>query len=245
MVSIYVLSHPITNEVFYVGATTKTLKERLKGHYSKVYEAKKGDINWNKRLKYLNDLLPLKANITQIGTCDLDESDEAEKYAIEQYSKVCELTNQTKGGKGNNTYNMLSDEQKIITKIKIQNKLKGKPKPEGFSENLSEKRKGYDNPMGGKTKKESIVLCSNIRIIIFKNAIECNNYFEDKYAWCNIHKYIKYNKENNVKRVYKKVFEVNNLSEVKPDIKDIVESLLEREGNCYVYNRHTEEVTIN
>ena len=30
---IYALVHPITKEVVYVGQTTKSLSERLKGHY--------------------------------------------------------------------------------------------------------------------------------------------------------------------------------------------------------------------
>lgn len=30
---IYALVHPITKEIVYVGQTTKTLIERLKGHY--------------------------------------------------------------------------------------------------------------------------------------------------------------------------------------------------------------------
>jgi len=43
-IKIYVLSNPITNDIFYVGCTSLELKERLVGHYRKVNEARRGDI---------------------------------------------------------------------------------------------------------------------------------------------------------------------------------------------------------
>lgn len=39
---IYALVHPITKEVVYVGQTTKSLSERLKGHYWKLNEVNGG-----------------------------------------------------------------------------------------------------------------------------------------------------------------------------------------------------------
>lgn len=39
---IYALVHPITKEVVYVGQTTKSFSERLKGHYWKLNEANGG-----------------------------------------------------------------------------------------------------------------------------------------------------------------------------------------------------------
>ena len=44
---IYALVHPITKEVVYVGQTTKSLSERLKGHYWKLNEANNRKINPN------------------------------------------------------------------------------------------------------------------------------------------------------------------------------------------------------
>jgi hypothetical protein len=34
------------------------------------------------------------------------------------------------------------------------------------------------------------------------------------------------------------------VSDCNEGVKDIVESLLEKEGNCYVLNKHTKEITI-
>jgi hypothetical protein len=241
---IYVLRNPITNEAFYIGATTKELSERLKHHYLKVNEAERGDINWNNRLTYLKNLLPHKAKILLIKECDNTEQDELEKFYINKYSKKYKLTNSTIGGIGGNTYSLRDDEDKKLTGQLISDKLKGVKKPFGFAQNLSETRQGYSNPMGGKTKYSPIILDCKNKLIIFRNSIEANLYFNNKYCWGNLIGNAKHNKTHNNKWFYKGVYHVMFIEDCKTDIKDIVESLLEKEGNCYVYNKDTKEITI-
>ena len=240
---IYILINPINKEIFYVGCTKKPLEERLKDHYRKIYEARKGDINWNKRLSYLDNLLPHKALIVEIDRCSIHESDLLEKFWIDKYIKNHPLTNQTTGGVGGDTYSMLPKDQKIITKELISKKMKGQKKPEEFAKNLSIKRTGYGNPAAGKTKNPPVVLESTSQIIIFRNSIESNNFFDNKYAWGNLILIAKHNQNHENKHYYRKMYSVNFPQNVG-EIKDIVETLLEKEGNCYVYDKHSKKVTI-
>lgn len=241
---IYALSNPINNEVFYIGCTNLSLEMRLKGHYLKVNEANRGDINWNNRLIYLKQLLPQKANITLLDVCSMDEMYEKEKHYINHYSKLFQLTNQTIGGIGGNTYALMSTAQKIKTGELISKKIKGVKKPLGFSENLSVKRTGYGNPAAGKTKYAPIVLESSNEIIVFKNSIEANSYFSNKHTWSTIVSTSKHNEVNENKWYFKKTYNVNFLNFIEGNTKDIVASLLEREGNCYVFDKHTQKITI-
>jgi hypothetical protein len=245
MIRIYVLENPTTKKIFYVGATKKLLKHRLASHYDKLEEAKRGSINWNKRLRYLKELEPLKPNIIEVAVCEEKDKDTMEIFYIEKYSKEFTLTNQTKGGTGNDTYSLLTQNAKQLKRERVSNALKGIPKPDGFAKNLSEKRMGYNNPQAGKTKHPPIILDSSDFIIIFKNGIESNKHFNNKYTWSNLVLFAKHNAIHNNKHYYKSIFVVEFLPNINKDIKDIVESLLEREGNCYLFNKHTKEITIN
>ena len=60
---IYCLQNPITGEIFYVGCTETSLKNRLKTHYQHLKEYQNGKRNENKRYLYLEKMLPLKAEI--------------------------------------------------------------------------------------------------------------------------------------------------------------------------------------
>lgn len=242
--TIYVLSNPITNEIFYVGCTGLSLNERLKMHYRKLAEVNRGDINWNNRLIYLKDLLPHKAVITFVDKCSNSHAEALEKEYIAHYSKFCQLTNQTKGGTGGDTFSMLSSAAKINTQKLISDKLKGVKKPEGFSKNMSIKRTGYGNPAAGKTKHPPMVLESSNQILIFKNGVEANSYFENKYCWGNLILISKHNLIHKNKHNYLKTYRVEFLTNVNANIKDIVESILERDGNSYVYDKHTQKITV-
>ena len=57
---IYALKNPITNEIFYIGATSKSLEERLKMHYVHLEAFKRGERKSNKRFTYLLELFPKK-----------------------------------------------------------------------------------------------------------------------------------------------------------------------------------------
>ena len=84
---IYTLSHPITNEVRYVGKTTN-IKRRYYDHVYRHANTYKG--HWVKSLLSEN----LKPILTIIEECDNNWA-EREKYWITQYSN---LTNSTSGG---------------------------------------------------------------------------------------------------------------------------------------------------
>ena len=151
-VNIYRLVNPIDNSIVYVGQTTEPISERIKGHYWKLNEVKRGERNWTKLFHYLNNLLPIKVSIEIIKTIDttdkFNEGNFLENYYIKKYLKEGHpLLNETDGGIGNNTSKYKSNEEKTTIGLKISNKLKGKKKPVGFAEHLSKIRKGINNPM--------------------------------------------------------------------------------------------------
>jgi len=108
---IYTLSHPITNEVRYVGKTIN-IKRRYKQH---LYD-KRGShkASWVKSLK--NEGLKPIMNIVEI--CTLDNWEIQEKYWIRQFDK---LTNLKSGG--NDGYQRITTEE---TKEKIRQANLGK-----------------------------------------------------------------------------------------------------------------------
>lgn len=94
---IYILKDPITLEIRYVGVTCKSLNHRLSNH---IYYAKRRNCthvhNWILSL-LLKDLKPL---IESVEICNIDNWEEREIYWISYYSKLANLTNISKGGKG-------------------------------------------------------------------------------------------------------------------------------------------------
>ena len=60
---IYYLQNPITGEIFYVGSTECSLKNRLRTHYQHLREYERGLRKHNKRYEYLLNLRPNKATI--------------------------------------------------------------------------------------------------------------------------------------------------------------------------------------
>jgi hypothetical protein len=241
---IYTLSNPLTNEIFYIGCTKLELKDRLSAHYRRVTAANKGSVNWNKRLSYLHNLLPTKAIITEIDCCSEIISNLLEKHYIKIYSQKHSLTNQTIGGKGGDTYSMLTEESKKITSHLISKKIKGVAKPTGFSENLSKQRKGYGNPQAGKTKHPPIILENENQILIFKNALEANLFFNNRHTWSTLTTTAKHNTLHDVKWKFSKTYSVSFIAYCNANVKDIVQSFMETEGNCYVFDKHTQKITI-
>lgn len=140
---IYALVHPITKEVVYVGQTTKSLSERLKGHYWKLNEANRGERTLTPLFKYLNDLKPLMVEAILLKDVDTNEANETEIYYISEYRKINpNLLNEANGGIGGNTISNKTDEEKKAIGNKISNILSGKSKPDGFAEHLSDIRTG-------------------------------------------------------------------------------------------------------
>ena len=181
--NIYCLKNPTTNEIFYVGATIKTLEERLKKHYWDLSSFKNGNREKNKRFEYLIQLEPKIAIIELIEQVPITLLEEKEKEYILKYKKIYpNLTNIAAGGKGGDIYSNHIQERKEEISLKISTALKGKAKPKGFSDNLSESRKGKANP----NAKELLNWIVADNKYLFKYGFEINNFIGSKYAAGNV-----------------------------------------------------------
>ena len=192
---IYGLISPIDGKVVYVGATTKELSFRLKQHYWHLNEAIKGRRKMNKRFKYLNSILPLKVSIKCLYvTNDVNGLKWYESRYIKKYREINpDLLNETDGGVGQYTSSYKNDYEKVEIGTKISNALKGKSKPDGFAENLSEQRKGLGNP--GCKKLEEPIYAVNIETQRrvnkkFEYGFEVNAFVHKHNAWSNVKKAI-------------------------------------------------------
>lgn len=97
---IYVLKDPETLEVKYVGITTKTLKERLRGHLKETKDTRKK--NYHKKA-WINNLIEkdLLPTIELLEVCTADNWEEREIFHIANFKELgCNLTNIDIGGKG-------------------------------------------------------------------------------------------------------------------------------------------------
>lgn len=220
--SIYYLKNPITNEIFYVGATIRKLSARLSGHYAKLCCVKKGTVLSTPVIVYLDNLLPIKADIFLIAKVPLVDIDVEEKYYIEQYSKIYQLTNITSGGIGGDTYTMQSAQRKKEIGTKLSNILKGRAKPGGFSENLSFKRKGLKNPAVKISKYGMFVLfdSDDNPLRLFKYGFEIESFLNRKAVLNNIVRLI-----NTDKLAYG--FKWKTYENCSKEIQDIVQSKYE------------------
>lgn len=118
--SIYVLKHPITGDVRYVGKTVKNLKHRLTQHVSDIKRTNTYKSNWIKSL-IDNNLYPV---IEEIDKTSWEKSQELETYYICYYKSLgYKLCNHTLGGEGTLGRNH-SDNQKEKMRLKMISKLK-------------------------------------------------------------------------------------------------------------------------
>ncbi len=187
--TIYFLKNPNTHEIFYIGATTLTLKKRLEQHYAHLKEYKNGLRNWNKRFEYLANIEPYIAEIYSIEIVEKDILDKTESMYIGLFkSWGFNLTNSTDGGKGGNTYKYLNTIQKEKTRLRLKAKLTGKTKPKGFAENLSKSRTGINNPMSNTGKYGAIVSFDHLwqPIEMYKHSYELNAKFNNAHLHGNI-----------------------------------------------------------
>lgn len=192
---IYGLVSPIDEKVVYVGVTTKPLEYRLKQHYWHLNEVIKGRRKMNKRFEYLKNLLPLKVSIKCLYTTkDVYGLKWYESKYIKMYRDLNpDLLNETDGGFGQNTHSYKTNEEISEIGTKISNALKGKSKPDGFAENLSEKRKGKGNPMCKKLEEPIYAVNIKTRKRVnkkFEYAFEVNIFINKHNAWSNVKKAI-------------------------------------------------------
>lgn len=197
-VKIYALINPNTNEVIYVGQTTKSLEERLKSHYWKLNEAKRGGRTMTTLFKFLDSFLPNTVIITLLKEVDNDKlqgiSDYYERYYINYYRNINpNLLNEANGGIGGNTYANKSDEEKRIIGTKISNKNKGRKKPEGFASNLSVQRMGGNNPMARKFERKIGAYINSKLVKSFDYSFEINEFIGSKSAGRNVTRQLRKN----------------------------------------------------
>lgn len=192
---IYGLISPIDGKVIYVGATTKSLEYRLKQHYWHLNGAIRGERRMNKRFEYLKNLLPLKVSIKCLYTTnDVYGLKWYESKYIKIYRELNpDLLNETDGGVGQNTHKYKTDKEISEIGAKISNAIRGKAKPDGFSEHLSEIRKGLGNP--GCKKLDAPIYAVNIKTQRrvnkkFEYGFEVNSFVHKHNAWSNIKKAI-------------------------------------------------------
>lgn len=185
---IYYLQNPITLEIFYVGCTETSLKERLRTHYRHLSESERGLRKTNKRFEYLKKIHPYKPTIVLLEIVTSGSLDEREMHYIKEFRKINpELVNMTDGGRGNNTFKYQNDFQKLVISGKISHAGKGKSKPVGFAENLSKSRTGIGNTRAG-ISKYGWLACYNhdIPIRMFKYGFEVNHFISSRSAFGNV-----------------------------------------------------------
>ncbi len=116
---IYTLSDPITNEIRYIGFTSKILEKRLHQHIHRAKYHTKVTFHvtcWIRKL-LKNNLTPI---IEHLDYCDDDTWQQYERYWISQFKTWgFNLTNHTDGGDG-----MLNPSKE--TREKLSKSLKGK-----------------------------------------------------------------------------------------------------------------------
>lgn len=193
--SIYILRHPDTKDVVYVGQTKDlNLTHYLNSKYWKLNEVNKGGRNNTPLFDLMKELLPKRLIIEEIRKVDdskpFDNPDFLEWYYIKEYSKQYKLLNRTNGGIGGNTYKYKTKEEISAIGKKISIKLKGKNKSENFKQHLSETRIGNNNPNAKKLSKKVAVYSNDELIDIFEYGYQIDNFIGYKGAYSNIKKYM-------------------------------------------------------
>jgi hypothetical protein len=221
---IYYLQNPITEEIFYVGATQTSLKNRLRTHYQHLREYERGLRLKNKRYEYLANLRPNKAKIVLLEVAE-DNVFKRETHYIDIFRRLCpNLTNQTDGNHGGDTFKYQTPENKILIGDKISQKLTGISRTPEFIENLSRIRTGVNNPAAGRSKIGWLINfdTEGNPIKLFKFGFEINKFLNSKYAYGNVSKFVD-NDFNN--RPYGYIWK--SFSKCSKEIQDIVESTYE------------------
>lgn len=217
---IYYLQNPITGEIFYVGATETSLKNRLRTHYQHVWEVEKDLRNTNKRVLYLLNLRPTKATIHLLEiVTDKVMLDEREIFYIKHFRNINpNLTNMTDGGKGKRTNIYYTEQQNRDLSIKLSNANKGNAKPSGFGFNLSIARQGKNNPNSKELIRWIICFDKDTPLKLFKYGFEVNDYVNNEYAYGNVYRSMKVGTHNAYKMKWQYFDECSNI------IQDIVQS---------------------
>lgn len=190
-VNIYAIVHPITDEVVYVGQTPNELNHYLKTKYWKLNEVKRGGRNWTPLFKFLDEFPIEQIKIKMLKVVDTKDifsnPDFFERYYINMYKAINpNLLNLTDGGIGGNTYKYKTEEEISSIGKKVSDKLKGRKKPDGFGERLSNARKGINNPAVKPLINKIRCYSNNVLIKEFSYGFEINEFIGSKYAYSNV-----------------------------------------------------------
>ena len=180
---IYGLKNPNTKEIFYIGATESSPKDRLSSHYSHFKEYLEGKREKNKRFEYLENLFPILADIEIIEIIQNDYLYKKEIEYIKEYSNKFNLTNQTDGGTGGNTFTL----QEKVDKMKISNLISLKGSGRVMSEEqkkfLSESRMGGNNPAAKSScMPKTIIYDKEIPLLIVEYPFEITDFLDNKFG---------------------------------------------------------------
>jgi len=159
LVKIYVLKHPITNEICYVGRSLNP-STRYRNH---IHLAKKST-HKNQKDAWICSLLNinLKPIMEIIDSCPMDLSTETEKYWIEEYRKTCNLKN---------TRDYIENDYlfSIESREKMSKSAKGNTSKRGSKLSEEGKKRIGDSKRGLKHSDESKALTSRIVLQYDKN----------------------------------------------------------------------------
>ena len=221
---IYYLQNPTTDEIFYVGSTECSLKNRLRTHYQHLREFERNLRKTNRRYEYLLKLRPLKATIHLLELVfTKEELEKREIFYIKHFRKInSNLTNMTDGGKGKCTSKYYTEKELEIYSLKISKSNKGRPKPKGFAENLSQSRKGLNNPAAKQMLDWIIAFKDEKPIKLLKYGFKINEFIDNKYDFGAVKDSIK---RNGTSHNYKWEY----FSKCSKEIQDIVQLAYENE----------------
>ncbi len=180
---IYALVNPITQDIFYIGATESSPKDRLQGHYSQFKEYLLGRRNKTKKFEYFENLYPDLAQVKLLKIVQNDYLYKIEQEFIKEYSEKYSLVNQTTGGEGGDTFTLQDYVDKLHISELIGSSQRGKAKPEGFGENLSKQRMGANNPMAGTDNMGPVVVFeNNVPIKVCHAPFEITNFLDSVFG---------------------------------------------------------------
>lgn len=153
---IYALKNPINNKIFYIGKSNKP-KQRLSSHISRTKILK------TPTSKFIISLLEqnTKPELMILEEISIIEWEEKEKFYIEKYTLENELTNLSKGGKGNTGFFHSKETKLLMSKNRKekQNSFYGKKhtketilkiKEKNILHNKKNKELGINNAFYGK-----------------------------------------------------------------------------------------------
>jgi len=127
---IYALVDPTTDNIRYIGKTSRNPKHRYTSHISSArYNTNTYLYRWI-RLLLNNNKKPL---MFVVEVCDTSIVSEREIYYIDFYKSLgCNLTNTAIGGTGGNVWNKLSDDKKVEIRKKLSLAGKRGGRKKGF-----------------------------------------------------------------------------------------------------------------